>query len=105
MDNSNAMGYEGKMMTQTHTTNRYRGLTRCNQVKPLIRVYQLPTAAIQYLTALAEAADGIGLVRTLDEDRGIIECWIMPDFQTEFDRLIEHVGQQWPLMELGEEFE
>lgn len=72
---------------------------------PLIRVYQLPQPAIQFLTALVEASDGIGLVRTLDESRGIIECWIMPDFVPDYEAILQAVAQQWPIQPLGREFE
>jgi hypothetical protein len=70
---------------------------------PAIRVFQLPPAAIQYLTALWEAYDGIGLVRTLDERRGIIECWMMPDFLPECERLLETVARDWPVQALNQE--
>ncbi|MCL5270759.1 MAG: DUF4911 domain-containing protein [bacterium] len=72
---------------------------------PLIRAYQLPPPAIQFLTALMEACDGIGLVRTLDEDRGIVECWVMPDFAADFAALIDAVSREWPVQLLGEEFD
>jgi hypothetical protein len=72
---------------------------------PAIRVFQLPRAAIQWLTALTEAHDGIALVRTLDEDRGLVECWVMPDFEAAFGQLIASMKKHWPLQELGVEFE
>ena len=72
---------------------------------PFIRVYQLAQPAIQFLTALVEASDGIGLVRTLDEHRGIVECWIMPDFEQDFERVLQAVAQAWPIQPLGREFE
>jgi hypothetical protein len=72
--------------------------------RPWLRVYQLPPAAIHYLTALTEASDGIGLVRTLDEERGIVECWIMPDFTQDFERLLAAVGAEWPIQPLAREF-
>jgi hypothetical protein len=72
---------------------------------PLIRVYQLPTAAIQYLTAHVEACEGIGLVRTLDEERGIIECWIMPDYEEDFARQLRAIAQEWPIAPLDRPFE
>ena len=46
---------------------------------PLIRLYQMPPEDIGFLTSLVEAYEGIGLVRTLDRTRGIIECWVMRD--------------------------
>lgn len=73
--------------------------------RPIIRVYQLPQPAIQYITGLVEASDGIGLVRTLDEDRGIIECWLMPDFIEEYEQIVRSVAEIWPIQALGAEFE
>lgn len=72
---------------------------------PLIRVLQLPPPAIQFLTALVEASDGIGLVRTLDEDRGIVECWMMPDYVEAFEKLLRSVAREWPMQSLDREFE
>ena len=87
------------------TRRRFGSLPKHDGREPVIRVYQLPPPAIQYLTALAEASDGAGLVRTLDESRGIIECWIMPDFEEEFSRLIDATRRDWPIQEIGREFE
>jgi hypothetical protein len=84
---------------------RFAQLSAHDGIAPSIRVLQLPPPAIQYLTALVEASDGIGLVRTLDEDRGIIECWIMPDFAEAFERLLASVAAEWPMQALDREFE
>jgi hypothetical protein len=84
---------------------RFTSLPPSPGVETLIRVYQLPPPAIQFLTSLAEAADGVGLVRTLDEQRGIIECWIMPDFVREFDGLIAATAAQWPVRLMDEQRE
>ncbi len=85
---------------------RFACLTRPEGARPpLIRVVQMPPPAIQYLTAHVEASDGIGLVRTLDESRGIIECWIMPDFEAEYVALLDWLAQEWPIQALGREFE
>ena len=73
--------------------------------RPIIRVYQLAQPAIQFITALVEASDGIGLVRTLDEHRGIIECWMMPDFVEQYEQIVRAVAQSWPIQPLGAEFE
>lgn len=72
---------------------------------PMIRVYQLAQPAIQFLTALVEASDGVGLVRTLDEDRGLVECWIMPDFEDAYEKILASVAEAWPIQPLGLEFE
>ena len=94
-------------MRPTHpdSTGCFGALPGHDGAPPLIRVYQLPQPAIQFLTALVEASDGIGLVRTLDEDRGIIECWIMPDSIEEYDAILRAVAEDWPLQFLGREFE
>jgi hypothetical protein len=84
---------------------RFASLTAHDGREPLIRVYQLCRPAIQFLTALVEASDGIGLVRTLDEQRGIVECWIMPDFEEEYDKVLQAVAEGWPIQALGREFE
>jgi hypothetical protein len=73
--------------------------------RPTIRAFQMPPPAIQYLTALVEASDGIGLTRTLDERRGMVECWMMPGFIDEFEALLAAVGREWPIQPLGEEIE
>jgi hypothetical protein len=98
------------MSSQRETTPEGRGrrfatLPAAGPAPPLIRVYQIAPAGIQYLTALAEASDGIGLVRTLDEDRGISECWIMPDFEAGFEQLLAAVAREWPMQPMGREFE
>ncbi|MEN6627631.1 MAG: DUF4911 domain-containing protein [Candidatus Sumerlaeia bacterium] len=84
---------------------RFQNLPVHDGRPPEILVLQLPPPAIQYLTAHVEASDGIGVVRTLDEDRGIIECWVMPDYKEEFDALLNWTATQWPIQRLGREFE
>ena len=87
------------------SSSRFQSLPRHAGPPPMIRVYQLPRPAIQWLTALVEADGGAGLVRTLDEDRGIVECWIMPDFASEFERILQATARRWPIQPLGREFE
>jgi hypothetical protein len=89
-------------MTQSR---RFSTLPPHPGTRPIIRVYQLAQPAIQYITAMVEASDGIGLVRTLDEERGIIECWLMPDFMEQYEQIVRAVGEQWPIQPLGVEFE
>ncbi len=72
---------------------------------PIIRSYQMPASEIGYLTNLVEAYDGIGLVRTLDQDRGIIELWIMPDFLDAFDNVLAAVQKEFPMRRLDGSFD
>lgn len=71
----------------------------------VIRVYRMPPPEIGYVTSLVEASDNIGLVRTLDRNRGIVECWIMRDFLSDFEALIEALGREFPVQQLPREFE
>lgn len=71
----------------------------------LIRVYRMPPSEIGYVASLVEACDGIGLVRTLDRNRGIIECWVMTDFAAEFEGLIESLRREFPVQLLPREFD
>lgn len=71
----------------------------------IIRVYRIPPREIGYLTSLVEASDGIGLIRTLDRSRGIIECWIMADFLEDFEALLRAVSNEFPVQTLPREFE
>lgn len=91
-------------MTRT-ARERFAGLPPHDGRGPSIRVVQVPRPAIQFLAALTEASEGVGLVRTLDEARGIVECWVMPDFEADFDRLIEATARRWPVQRLGREFD
>jgi len=71
----------------------------------IIRVYRIPPREIGYLTSLVEASDGIGLIRTLDRSRGIIECWIMADYLEDFEALLHAVSEEFPVQSLPREFE
>lgn len=93
------------LLTHMNKPARFSTLPPHDGRQPVVRIYQLAQPAIQYLTALVEAADGIGLVRTLDETRGIIECWLMPDFIDTYDTILAAVGREWPIQPLGPEFE
>ncbi len=65
--------------------------------EPLFRVYHVPPESIQLLTAWTEAYDGVGLIRSLDEKKGVIECWIMPDYEAVFDSIIGAFASQYPI--------
>lgn len=84
-------------MTPVSSKHRWAALPAHDGRDPEIRIFQVAAPAIQWLVALVEAYEGIGLVRTLDEHRGLIECWIMPDFVKEFSGIIDTVSQQWPM--------
>jgi len=85
--------------------SRFTNLPAYPGAEPLIRVYQMPPGEIGYLTNLVEAYDGIGLVRTLDSSRGIIECWIMPDYEEVFECLLAGLLKEFPMQLLDQGFD
>lgn len=72
---------------------------------PEIRVYQIPSEEIGYLSGMVESHEGIGLVRTLDRERGIIECWMMPGFVDVFEDLLTAVQREFPMQRMNREFD
>ncbi len=84
----------------TEKKSRFAALAPYSGPEPIIEVYQMPPREIGYLTSLAEAYDGIGLVRTLDESRGIIELWIMPGYADVFERLLEALRKEFPIQKV-----
>lgn len=67
---------------------------------PLIRLYQMPPEDIGFLTSLVEAYEGIGLVRTLDRTRGIIECWVMRDGMDSWDAILASIRRRVPVQSI-----
>lgn len=84
---------------------RFPALTPHNGSCPEIRVYQAPPDEIGFLVSLVEAYEGIGLVRTLDRSRGIIETWSMPEARETFDGLLAAAGRQFPIQPLDRDFD
>lgn len=60
----------------------------------------IPSDQIGYLTNIVEAYDGIGLVRTLDRQRGIVELWVMPDWADSIDNLLRALQKEFPIQRL-----
>jgi hypothetical protein len=49
---------------------------------------------IAYLVCLLEAYDGLAVVRTKDAALGIVEFWISPLMQKDFESFLESAGQE-----------
>lgn len=84
---------------------KFQNLRPYRGPEPQIRVYRIPARQIGYLSALLEAFDGIGQLRTLDEAKGIIECWVMPGSVDTFDRLIDSAAVEFPIQRLEKGFD
>jgi len=46
---------------------------------------------------MVEAYEGIGVMRTCDAKKGLIEFWICPDFVEQFKCLIEGLRDEFPV--------
>ncbi len=71
----------------------------------MIRVFRIPATQIAYLSSLVETYEGIGLVRTLDEAKGIIECWLMPHALESFERMLVQLRSEFPMQTMQSEFD
>ena len=57
-------------------------------------VARIPPEEICYVNAVVESYEGIGIVRTRDPQVGIIEFWVIAQFRTEFEALLEDLRQE-----------
>ena len=70
-------------------------------MKDLVRFFQLPPEQIVELIFLLEGEDGMGVVRTLDSDRGLLEILLAPDFEQDFNEFLGTVREQLGMREIG----
>ena len=84
---------------------KFQNLPTYNEPDPHIRVYRVPAREIGFLSALLEAHDGIGQLRTLDEAKGIIECWVMPGSVDVFDAFIDSAAEEFPIQSIEKGFD
>ncbi|MCX7766110.1 MAG: DUF4911 domain-containing protein [Candidatus Sumerlaeia bacterium] len=61
---------------------------------------RLPAEQIGYLSGTIEAYDGIGLVRTIDEQRGVVEVWIPREQLDTFEEVLEGLQREIKLERL-----
>lgn len=72
---------------------------------PVIRVYQVPVERIGQICSLMEASDNLGVIRTLDRFRGIVEAWVAPDMIDGFEALLAGLRREFPMQELPHNFD
>lgn len=89
----------------TPETSRFSKLPPHSGRGPDIFVYQIPSTEIGFMTSLVEAYEGIGLVRTLDRERGIIEVWCMPDFRESLTGILASLRRQFPIQPMSRDFD
>ena len=62
--------------------------------------YEIDKKDIAYLCGLFEAYDGLAVVRTLDQNRGLIELLISPDYTDDVNRLLIALQKELPIRRL-----
>ena len=78
----------------------YSALPRYHGEGVTLRFFRIPSHEIAFLTSLVEAHEGIGLVRTLDSSRGLIECWVASDWIDFFDDFMNSLSRHFPIESL-----
>ncbi len=58
---------------------------------------EIPKEEIGYLVSLFEGYDSLAVARTLDNQRGLMELMVAPDFLDETRRLLEAIKLEIPL--------
>ncbi|GAB4325293.1 MAG: hypothetical protein Kow0059_21280 [Candidatus Sumerlaeia bacterium] len=61
---------------------------------------QVPPAEIGYINSLMEGYEGLALVRTRDEKRGLIELIFTPEQQPALEQFLEALERELPLRRL-----
>jgi len=68
--------------------------------REIIYRLRIPAREIGYFSATLEAYDGVGLCRTIDEERGVIEVWVPPDRQKEIEEVLKGIEREIPIERL-----
>lgn len=84
---------------------KFESLRTYDGGEPRVLHYQISPDQITFLTGLMEAYEGIGLVRTLDAARGIIECWVMPDGIEVFETILRSFRRTAEIQPMDRDFD
>lgn len=69
-------------------------------MKDVLRFFQLPKSKIVELNYVLAGYEGMGVVRTVDAARGIIEIIIAPDFEPGFNELFSKIAPEFQMTEV-----
>jgi len=69
-------------------------------MKDRVRFFQLPREKIVEFIFLLEGYEGLGIVRTLDRERGIIEVLLSSDLEREFNQWLENLSEELNIKEI-----
>ena len=66
-------------------------------------VFQVPPPEIGYINSLTEAYEGMAIMRTLDENRGIVEFWVIAELRPAFDDFLNALNEEIPLRRIQQD--
>ena len=69
-------------------------------MKDRVRFFQLPREKIVEFIFLLEGYEGLGIVRTLDRERGIIEVLLSAELEPEFNQWLENLPEELNIKEI-----
>lgn len=69
-------------------------------MKDRVRFFQLPREKIVEFIFLLEGYEGLGIVRTLDRERGIIEVLLSSELEPEFNQWLENLSEELNIKEI-----
>ncbi len=72
-------------------------------MKDRARYFMLPPEEIAYVGFLIHSYEGLGVVRTLDGDLGMVEILFSPFMEEELEELLKAIGKEVCLKELSRE--
>ena len=52
---------------------------------------------IGYVNSIIEAYEGLGMTRTTDRNAGLVEVWVMPGFEPDFQVVLDSLAAEIPL--------
>ena len=58
------------------------------------RLYRIDRSQIHFIKFILEGYDGIGVVRTLDADTGLIEVLVAPGCLADAEGILRHLGRE-----------
>jgi hypothetical protein len=69
-------------------------------MKDSLRFFKLPRQKIVEFNFIMAGYDGMGVVRTIDRPRGIIEVMLSPFYEDEFNQMVEGIREEFGLVEI-----
>ncbi len=70
-------------------------------MKDKARYFMLPPEEIAYVGFVIHSYEGLGVVRTLDGDKGLVEILLSPQMEEELEGLLRALAQEVPMRELS----